>query len=329
MPMFSQTQTALPFERAAKGAVALCVPRLADFSYANTASLVSPLVLRGAFRAFEGVSIALIGLVIALNYVDEPLLHANPYYAAAHVAMGLMTIVVLELFGLYTMPALSSAIANLPRLLAGWTVAFMALMASVFFAKLGTEFSRVWLAAWFAFGGLGLVVGRLVLATWLRTLARQGRLYRRAAIYGTGEVTADLIAALEADLSGDIRICGIFDDRDDERSAKLIAGYPRLGGLADLVAFGRQTRLDLVLVSLPISAEDRLAAVTRSLAVLPTEIKLPARATKLRFTPGTYSHVGSVAMIDLYDKPITACLCASVRSQCHAIDSPARSVSGA
>jgi exopolysaccharide biosynthesis polyprenyl glycosylphosphotransferase len=31
---------------------------------------------------------------------------------------------------------------------------------------------------------------------------------------------------------------------------------------------------------------------------------MPARATALRFSPRTYSHVGSVAMIDLYDKPI-------------------------
>jgi exopolysaccharide biosynthesis polyprenyl glycosylphosphotransferase len=31
---------------------------------------------------------------------------------------------------------------------------------------------------------------------------------------------------------------------------------------------------------------------------------MPARATALRFSPRTYSHVGSVAMIDLYDKPL-------------------------
>jgi Undecaprenyl-phosphate glucose phosphotransferase len=145
----------------------------------------------------------------------------------------------------------------------------------------------------------------LLIAATLRRLARKGRLYRRAAIYGTGAVTAELISQLEADLSGDIRICGIFDDRDDERSVSLISGFPRLGGLADLVAFGRSTRLDLVILALPISAEDRLATVMKSLSVLPAEIKLPARATKLRFTPSTYSHVGTVAMIDLYDKPIT------------------------
>jgi len=66
----------------------------------------------------------------------------------------------------------------------------------------------------------------------------------------------------------------------------------------------RSTRLDLVIVSLPLTAEDRLTRVVKTLSVLPVDIKMPARASALRFSPRTYSHVGSVAMIDLYDKPI-------------------------
>ena len=303
--MFTTTPSSRRINLIPGGAISMSVPRLADFSYANKSSLISPVVLRGLFRVFELMLIALSGLIIATAYVEEPFIYANPAYLAAHITTGLATVLSLELFGLYSMPALSASLANMPRLLLGWGVAFMTLVAAVFFLKMGTEFSRVWLATWFGVGAAGLITGRLVLAGTLRRLARQGRLYRRAAIYGAGPVTADLIAQLEGDMSGDIRICGIFDDRDDDRSPNVIAGYPRLGGLADLVTLGRTTRLDLVIVALPISAEDRLTAVMKGLSVLPAEIKLPARATKLRFTPGTYSHVGAVAMIDLYDKPIT------------------------
>ncbi len=133
---------------------------------------------------------------------------------------------------------------------------------------------------------------------------RQGRLYRRAAIYGGGAISEKLIGELEIDVDSDIRITGIFDDRGDDRVDSIIAGYPRLGGLKQLVTFARNSRLDLVIVALPITAEKRVVEVTRSLAVLPAEVKLPARATELRFTPGTYSRVGNVAMIDLLEKPI-------------------------
>ena len=287
-----------------RGAVSISVPRLADFSYANKSSLISPVVLRGVFRACEALLLAALGWVIAVLYVNEPLIHVSPAYWAAHIGTGVFSVICFELFGLYRMPALSSAIATVPRLLLGWAVAFTALVAGVFFLKIGAEFSRVWLATWFLAGGLGLIASRFAMSATLSRLAHQGRLYRRAAIYGAGDVTADLISQLEADMAGDIRICGIFDERDDVRSSNLIGGYPRLGGIADLVSLGRTTRIDLVIVALPISAEERVAQVMKTLCVLPAEIKLSARATKLRFTPGTYSHVGSVAMIDLYDKPI-------------------------
>ena len=45
-----------------------------------------------------------------------------------------------------------------------------------------------------------------------------GLLERRAVIVGGGKAAEELIRALEAEPDNDIRICGIFDDRKDERS---------------------------------------------------------------------------------------------------------------
>ena len=57
---------------------------------------------------------------------------------------------------------------------------------------------------------------------------------------------------------------GVFDDRGDDRVDRVVAGYPRLGGLSELVAFARKSRLDLVIIALPITAEKRrLVQLTR------------------------------------------------------------------
>ena len=74
--------------------------------------------------------------------------------------------------------------------------------------------------------------------------------------------------------------------------------------MSELVEFARKTRLDIVIIALPITAERRLVRLARLLSVLPAEVKIPARSTELRFTRDTYSHVGNVAMIDLLEKPI-------------------------
>jgi FlaA1/EpsC-like NDP-sugar epimerase len=87
---------------------------------------------------------------------------------------------------------------------------------------------------------------------------RQGRLNRRAVIVGGGPEAERLIAALEASHETDIRIVGIFDDRGDDRVSPIIAGYPKLGTVSELVNFARTSRIDLLIVSLPITAERRL-----------------------------------------------------------------------
>jgi len=284
--------------------IARQIPRLADFRFDDKTSLVSMVVIRGAVRALDVAIVALIGLAVALFYVDEPEILANPYYMAGIPLTAAVTMISFDILGLYSRASFSSFIRQMPRVVLAWTIAFALLIAGAFFLKAGHEFSRVWLVSWYAAGLFALLGGRVAVAATVRHWTRQGRLFRRAAIYGGGPISEKMIADLERDTDSDIRITGIFDDRGDDRVERVIAGYPRIGGLKQLVAFARNSRLDMVIVALPITAEKRVIEVTRALAVLPAEVKVPAGASQLRFTAGTYSHIGNVAMIDLLEKPI-------------------------
>lgn len=279
-------------------------PRLADQHAADKSSVISPAVVRGVVRAADFVIVVLLGFAIAHGYVDEVSAISMPLYVEAVLLTGLALVASYELLGLYTLRVFSTFVSKLPEMVLGWSVAFAALVAAIFFLKIGHDISRVWLATWFTAGILALFAERLAAAWVIRGWAKGGRLYQRAVIYGTGHVTEDVIAKLEADTESIVRIAGIFDDRTDDRAPHQIAGYPRLGGLTELIAMSRVTRLDLVIIALPLAAEDRLASVVRRISILPADIKMPARATALRFSPRTYSHVGTVAMIDLFDKPI-------------------------
>jgi Undecaprenyl-phosphate glucose phosphotransferase len=284
--------------------IARQIPRLADFRFHDKLSLVSLVVLRGVARTLDLTAIVAIGLAIAVLYVDEPIIVGKASFLLAVALVGVTAVAIFELLNLYALPAFTSFIKQMPRLLLGWTATFAFLLAGVFFLKVGHDYSRVWFALWYAAGAAALLGERLAVASVVRHWTRQGRLFRRAAIYGGGTITEKLISELEIDVDSDVRIMGIFDDRGDDRVDRIISGYPRLGGRDELVEFARKTRLDVVIIALPITAEQRLIEVTRSLSVLPAEVKLPAGATQLRFTRDTYSRVGNVAMIDLLEKPI-------------------------
>jgi Undecaprenyl-phosphate glucose phosphotransferase len=102
-----------------------------------------------------------------------------------------------------------------------------------------------------------------------------------------------------------VRIVGLFDDRGDERSPNAVAGLRKLGTVDDLVEFARRTRVDLVIFTLPITAEARILQMLKKLWVLPVDIRLSAHSNKLRFRPRSYSYIGNVPVLDVFDRPIT------------------------
>ena len=59
-----------------------------------------------------------------------------------------------------------------------------------------------------------------------------------------------------------------------------------------------------MIFSLPISAEGRILQMLKKLWVLPVDIRLAAHTNKLQFRPRSYSYIGKVPVIDVFDRPI-------------------------
>jgi len=190
------------------------------------------------------------------------------------------------------------------RVAIGWTLVFLVSLACIFFLKLDVVFSRVWLSSWYLFGLASLLIERAALSLYTNHLAKTGRLERRTVIVGGGPAANQLLEQLAHQPNSDLRICGVFDDRTDERSPNMVAGFPKLGTVDDLLEFARRVRIDLVIFTLPITAEARLLQMLRKLWVLPVDIRLAAHMNKLRFQPRAYSYIGSVPLLDVFDKPI-------------------------
>lgn len=260
-------------------------------------------MLVGLVRFGEGTLLAVTGLATHYLYLagKVPL---GWSHLAAILAVATCAGFTFQTVGAYSIGALQSAFRTGIRIACAWTAVFLGTLACVFLLKAGDDFSRVWLLSWYA-GGLAILFGeRLALSGYLGRLVRAGHFDRRMAIVGGGEPANDIIRALQAEPHSGIRIVGIFDDRDDDRSPKITGGYEKLGGVSDLVDYARRMPLDLVIFTVPISAENRLLQMLSKLWVLPIDIRLSAHSSKLRLRPRSYSYVGSVPVLDVFDKPI-------------------------
>ncbi|MGA0531065.1 undecaprenyl-phosphate glucose phosphotransferase [Hansschlegelia sp. KR7-227] len=268
-----------------------------------SAASISQVLLVGAVRGLDVAIVLGAGLASYLTVFDGLGAIGWPYLAATLLGV-VLTSVFAQASDAYNIVAFRSASGQIGRMLGAWTLLFAALAAVGAFFDFGGLVERKWLGYWFVYGACGFTVGHSLVAVLVKKWAADGRLGRKAVIVGGGQPAAELIHSLESAPGNDIHICGVFDDRSNDRSPAIVAGYPKLGNIAELVEFGRLARIDLLIVTIPISAEGRVAQILKTLWVLPVDIRLSAHTDKLRFRPRAYSYLGAIPMVELAEKPI-------------------------
>src|SRR5579863_9466353 len=264
---------------------------------------LSRVVLEGLVRIAEFLLVAATGFAVWFFYLARSHGYTQPYLIGIPLVAA-FAVLAIQSSELYKISAFRRFPVDGLRIAGAVTIVYAIALTIIFFMKLDDVFSRVFMLAWYV-GSLAVLSGeRALLALLVDRLIRSGRLARRTVLVGAGAAADALLNQLALKPAPDLRILGIFDDRTDERSPSFVAGFPKLGTVDDLLAFSRRTRIDLIIFTLPITAEQRILQMLRKLWVLPIDIRLAAHMNKLHFRPHSYSYIGSVPLIDIFDKPI-------------------------
>ena len=265
--------------------------------------IITATILEGLVRLTELGLTLLVGAVTYL-VVAEPTEGFELSPLLALPLLSVLVVLVMQALGCYRVAALRTPTRFGLRISAAWFGVFGLAVGAGLLARVDPLFGRVWLGHWIIAGFVAISVERFGLSLLTNYLTKTGKLSRRTVIVGGGGAAKELLKDFAEQGTEDLHIFGIFDDRTDERSPNMVGGFPKLGNVDDLVEFGRNNPLDLVIFTLPISAEQRLLVMLRKLWVLPVDIRLSAHMNKLRFRPRAYSYIGKVPVIDLFDKPI-------------------------
>jgi Undecaprenyl-phosphate glucose phosphotransferase len=269
----------------------------------NCERAYSPVILAGVVRMVELTLVTLVGVGLYLWYAPAVTNFAR--YLTNIAGISLLSILAFQAADIYQLQAFRDQGKPYRRLILGWSIVFLVAIAVLYFTKSSAEFSRTWLGSYYAAGLLTLFAFRRTLFLLVQRWTRQGRFARRTVVVGAGHYGEALIAQLAARPDSDVSVVGVFDDRNDDRTSPTCHGVPKLGKVDDLVEFARHRRIDLVIVALPITAEERVLQMLKKLWVLPLDIRLAAHSNKLRLRPRSYSYVGDVPVFDVFDRPIT------------------------
>lgn len=185
----------------------------------------SPLMLSGVMRMVEFGLVFCSGILSFLLYVGIRT-HLVFYYPLIMIVGGALFVLLMEINDGYQINILRSPGRYLRRLFISWAAVLGTLAIAGFLLKASSDFSRGWFLYWALSACVLLLIARIFVAWKIKRWARNGTMERRAVIVGGGPNAEALIRSLEQQPDNDIRICGIFDDRDDKRSPPSLLAIP-------------------------------------------------------------------------------------------------------
>ncbi len=265
---------------------------------------VAPQIVAAILRLCDCAVMFLIGLFTVLRYPGLVSRVDGLIFLAVAGFGSIMLPLVFSLFGLYRLDNLIMPARGIFKMLVAWSLLFVLLVLGLFFLKSTGSISRVWLVTWATAGYTIFLCYRFFVAALLRRFNQNGQFNKRAVIVGGGEAASRVIANLQSHNDTGISLVGYFDDRDDARSLAEAHGVLKLGSIDDLIDFSRATRIDSIIITLPVTAEDRLLQILNRLWVLPVDIRLSAYGQKLRYRPRAYSYIGNLPCLDMFDRPL-------------------------
>jgi len=221
-----------------------------------SAKSISPFLISGSLRLVDFLALSMVAIITMLFHLT-PVLEMNNWHIVSAFLGAVVTTGFIQGMDGYLTTTLRQFSTSFFKSLIAFTMAFVVTMMMMFLAQTLTTEMTYWVGMWFGYG-----------VVYLTKLVNDGRLERRAIIIGGGQPAAELINAMEANANSDIRICGIFDDRTDDRSPAIVAGYPKLGNVAELVEFTRdwdsvmKRTFDIVFASLAIVALSPIMLLT-------------------------------------------------------------------
>jgi Undecaprenyl-phosphate glucose phosphotransferase len=275
----------------ASTAAARVIDKLEMKSPASTSQRVSPVARTSNRRRVSPESLHL--FLDALRFIDGITLTLTTFYiyivAASilpfdlwmsyfpDILCGAVAIpLLLHLYGLYHLRTVQSASDMLKAAICVYGLGGLIVVLSCALTGTLNHSFLLWAGLWLSSSFLVFLVTRLPVAWGIAALMRRGIIRDAVAIVGGGPLADRLIdhlSTLHLWQKGrcPIEIVGIFDDRHD----RLPPGCLTIAGTTDdLITVGREGGVDRVLVTLPWTAEQRLAKIRDKLQALAIDVLL-------------------------------------------------------
>ncbi|MFZ0569704.1 MAG: undecaprenyl-phosphate glucose phosphotransferase [Rhodomicrobium sp.] len=204
--------------------------------------------------------------------------------------------------GLYELPSDFNVASQLSSLIYVCAATIASAFVMLFFFKIQTEFSRVWVLLWVTLLLIFLTIGRAIAARYAEVLVRNGALRRKIALVGYGERFQAAKRALQQDMRHFCVASALdlseLDACSSERAAKA-------DDMAFFIKDAQEKHVDEVIIALPSSMGVNLEKIVQQVQMLPVDVQVLPDFGGANISVRHVQHVANLPLITTVSRPIS------------------------
>jgi putative colanic acid biosynthesis UDP-glucose lipid carrier transferase len=251
------------------------------------------------YHIFDGVVIiaSLWGACLVFgNFGEEDLLAALVAVIAFHV--------VAEITGLYRNWRGISLERELLCAVTTWFFTLPALLTLGYWVDEWQIISRETMLIWAALTTLLIVLSRTVIRWLLNALRANGYNTHYYAVVGINELAFRLVESLENSPDLGLKLYGFYDDRPETRTGPIPEEVGnKLGNIQELVEHARQRRVDMIYITFPMRAEERIRNILAQLADTTASVYIVPDFFVFQLLHSRWTNIGGLPVVSVYENP--------------------------
>jgi len=210
--------------------------------------------------------------------------------------------IVFKAFGLYRPRRISSKIAEGMNIAAATSIAIVILVTLTFFVR-QYEFSRLTFLYFWINCVIFLSIERILFRELLRFIRKRGYNLRHALIVGTGSLGQDVTDRVHGHPELGIKIRGFLSE-DNSQIGNELKGFKVLDTFENIRSVVMNQKIDMVLITLPLSAHEKLKDILNDIGDEMVSIMLIPDLLELATLRGGIGEFEGMPVISLRDTPL-------------------------
>ena len=255
-----------------------------------------------AYRLVDAVAIIASALIAVAYTPGEQL----PNLAAIAATTLLIHVVAIEVSGLYRNWRGSNLSLELWCVLINWMYTAPAVLGLGLLTQFNGNLTYATKIAWLVLTPAAMASGRILLRMLLRNLRKRGFNTRTFAICGVNKLAMQLARNVQNTPELGLQFVGYFDDRPESRTEESAGeNRPHSGNLAQLVELAKSGSVDMIFITFPMRAEDRIREYLRQLGDTTASVYIVPDFFVFQMLHARWTQIDGLPVVSVFETPIS------------------------